>query len=308
MRIVFMGTAEFGIPSLKLLLEQQFQIVGVVTNVDKPSGRGQKVSVSPIKEFSLQHSLPVFQPVSLKDSSFIQQLQTLNADVFVVVAFRILPAEVFRLAKMGAFNLHTSLLPKYRGAAPIQWTIINGEKETGVTTFFLDDKVDTGNIILQARLPISEDETAGELHDRLAEVGAELVLHTVRLIEMGNPPRHPQNNSLASPAPKLFKEHCEIDWTKSAGEVHNRIRGLSPVPCSFTFHHGKVLKLYRSTLATDVQSTSPSEVLVADKRLVIATADGAVEILELQQEGKRKMSAEEFLRGYKISIGEKLGL
>ncbi len=306
MRIVFMGTAEFGIPSLRLLLEQQQQIVGVVTNVDKPSGRGQKVSVSPIKEFAHQQNLPLLQPTSLKDALFVQQLKELEADVFVVVAFRILPPEVFRLPKHGAFNLHTSLLPKYRGAAPIQWAIINGEKETGVTTFFLDDKVDTGNIILQARLPIRENETAGELHDRLAEIGAEIVLHTVRLIEKGNPHRHPQDSSLATPAPKLFKEHCMIDWTKPAQEVHNRIRGLSPIPCAFTFHNGKIIKLYRSRIVDDVPLTRASEIMMADKRLVVATGNGAVEILELQQEGKRKMSAEEFLRGYKISVGERL--
>ncbi|MBI5215800.1 MAG: methionyl-tRNA formyltransferase [Ignavibacteriae bacterium] len=306
MRIVFMGTAEFGIPSLKLLVEQSYPIVGVVTNVDKPAGRGQKVSISPVKEFALQHNLPLFQPASLKDSSFIEQLRALEADIFVVVAFRILPPEVFRLPKYGAFNLHTSLLPKYRGAAPIQWAIINGEKETGVTTFFLDDKVDTGNIILQARLPIRENETAGELHDRLSEIGAEIVLHTVRLIEKGNPPRHPQDNSHATPAPKLFKEHCIVDWTKPAQEVHNRIRGLSPIPCAFTLHHGKMLKLFRSRMVDDVRAGLPSEVLVADKRLVLSCGSGAVEILELQQEGKRKMSAEEFLRGYKISVGERL--
>jgi methionyl-tRNA formyltransferase len=301
-----MGTAEFGIPSLRLLLEQSCPVVGVVTNVDKPSGRGQKVTFSPIKEFALQHNIPILQPASLKDSSFIEQLKALEADVFVVVAFRILPSEVFQLPKLGAFNLHTSLLPKYRGAAPIQWAIINGEKETGVTTFFLDDKVDTGNIILQARFPIKENETAGELHDRLAEIGAEIVLHTVRLIEKENPPRHPQDNSIASPAPKLFKEHCMIDWRKPAQEVHNRIRGLSPIPCAFTHHRGKMLKLYRSKIADDAQTGFPSEVLGAEKRLIISCGNGAVEILELQQEGKRKMSAEEFLRGYKFSVGERL--
>ncbi|MBI3195689.1 MAG: methionyl-tRNA formyltransferase [Ignavibacteriae bacterium] len=305
MRIVFMGTAEFGIPSLKLLLEQSYSVVGVVTNTDKPSGRGQRVSVSPIKEFALEHNLPLLQPETLKDALFLQQLRALDADVSVVVAFKILPTEVFQLPKQGTFNLHTSLLPKYRGAAPIQWAIINGEKETGVTTFFLDEKVDTGNIILQARLPIRENETAGELHDRLAEIGAEIVLHTVRLIENGNPPRYAQDSSLASPAPKLFKEHCKINWSKSAQEVHNFIRGLSPIPCSFTFHKGKILKFYRSQILNDVRPGSSSEVLIADKRLVVSCGNGAVEILELQQEGKRKMSAEEFLRGHKISVGER---
>ncbi len=308
MRIVFMGTAEFGIPGLRLLLEHKYDIVGVVTNIDKPSGRGQKVNISPVKQFALERNLPLLQPSSLKDETFISEIKALDADLFIVVAFRILPAVVFKIPKLGTFNLHSSLLPKYRGAAPFQWAIINGERETGVTTFFLDENVDTGNVILQARLPIRENETAGELHDRLSEIGAEVILHTVKLIEMGNAPRHPQDNTLATPAPKIFKEHCVIDWSKSASDIHNFIRGLSPSPCAYTFHHGKMLKVYRAKKYSDEHNGVPGEVIQSDKQFVVATGAGAIEILELQQEGKKKLQVEEFLRGYKISPGEKLGL
>src|SRR5260221_598576 len=198
MRIVFMGTPDFALPSLRILLENRYPIVGVVTVPDKPAGRGQQVATSPVKEFARQSGLNLLQPDSLKEPDFVSALQLLEPDLFVVVAFRILPAQVFTIPKTGAFNLHASLLPKYRGAAPINWAIIKGERETGVTTFFLEAKVDTGKIILQARVPIGENETAGELHDKLSDVGAELVLHTVRLIELGKAARTPQENSIAS--------------------------------------------------------------------------------------------------------------
>lgn len=302
-----MGTAEFGLPGLRLLLENKYEIVGVVTNADKPSGRGQKVTCSPVKEFAIERNLPLLQPLSLKDESFINQLTTLKADVFVVVAFRILPAAVFQIPKHGTFNLHASLLPQYRGAAPIQWAIINGERETGVTTFFLDEKVDTGNIILQARLPIRENETAGELHDRLAEIGGEIILHTVRLIELGSAPRRQQDNSVATPAPKIFKESCEIDWKRKAGDIHNFVRGLSPVPCAFTYHRGTMLRIFRTQLADEHHKGNAGEVLKSDKRFLIATGTGVVELIEVQQQGKKKLRAEEFLRGYRITEGEILG-
>lgn len=303
-RIVFFGTAEFGIPSLRILLENQYSVVSVVTNTDMPAGRGKQLTLSPVKEFALQRQLPILQPESLKDSGFIQQLKSLEPDIFVVVAFRILPAEVFTLAKRGAFNLHSSLLPKYRGAAPIQRAIMNGEKETGVTTFLLQEKVDTGNILLQARVPIGENETGGELHDKLADVGAEIVLHTVRLIETDKASPKPQDNTLASLATKIFKEDCQIDWKKPAREVHNFIRGLSPKPTAFTFHQNNRLKIYRTKIA-NTSSASAGEILQADKQLIIGTNEGAVEILELQQEGKNKLSAENFLRGYKMKTGER---
>ncbi len=300
MKIVFMGTPEFAIPSLSLLLEHSYSVAAVVTTPDKPQGRGQTLAYSAVKQFALQKSIKVLQPELLKDGDFISQLKKMNPDLFVIVAFRILPPEVFTIPKLGSFNLHASLLPKYRGAAPINWAIINGEKETGVTTFFLQEKVDTGNVILQARLPIRDDETAGELHDRLAEIGAEIVLHTVRLIEVGKANPKPQDNSLATPAPKIFKEHCRIDWSKATSQIHNLVRGLSPVPCAYTFLNGKMIKIYKTTIE-NVQTDKPAGVVInTDKKLAVSAKDGIIQIIEMQLEGKRRLNVEEFLRGFKI--------
>jgi methionyl-tRNA formyltransferase len=305
MRIVFMGTPEFAIPSLKILINNNLSVIGVVTVPDKPAGRGQNVLSSPIKNTAIEYQLPLFQPVSLKEPEFIRQLKSLNPDIFVVVAFRILPSEVFRIPKLGSFNLHASLLPKYRGAAPINWSIMCGEKETGVTTFFLSDTVDTGKIILQARIPIHEDNTVGEIHDKLAEIGAEIVLHTVKLIEIGKATAKLQDDSQACFAPKIFKEHCRLDWTNDAGKLHNMVRGLSPKPTAFTFHQGTLIKIYRTRIVPSANRAVAGEIIRADKQLLVSTADGVIEILELQQEGKKKLTAEEFLRGYHISVGEK---
>lgn len=303
MRIVFMGTPQFAIPSLRILLDNKYVIVSVVTVHDKPQGRGQQLIPSPIKKFALQHKVHVLQPQSLRDPLFTDQLSNLEADLFVVVAFRILPKEVFSLPRLGAFNLHASLLPKYRGAAPINWALINGEKESGVTTFFLEERIDTGNMILQARVPIEPDETFGELHDKLAEVGAEIVLHTVRLIEMGKALPRPQNDGEATAAPKIFRDHCRIDWTKSARQVHNLVRGISPSPCAFTSHAEKTIRIYRTRVVEFESSQPPGVICETNKRLVVSTGVGSVEILELQQEGKRRMAADEFLRGYRLDNG-----
>ncbi len=305
MRIVFMGTPEFAIPSLKILIDNNYDISAVVTAPDKPQGRGQKLDLSPVKKFAIERGLPVLQPDKLKDFSFVSTLKNIAPDLIVVVAFRILPPEVFKLPPFGSLNLHASLLPKYRGAAPINWAIINGEKETGVTTFFLDESVDTGNIILQARVPIGEDETAGELHDKLAEIGAEIVLHTVRLIEMGKVQPRAQDNSLASAAPKIYKEDCRINWNKPALEVHNFIRGLSPVPGAFTFFEDKMLKIYRTRLITENTTAPHGTIIDVKEKFLVAANPGQIEILELQLEGKRKLSSEEFLRGFKIQPGDK---
>jgi methionyl-tRNA formyltransferase len=309
MKIVFMGTPDFAIPSLETLLKNHYDVAAVVTAPDKPRGRGQQVSFTPVKEFAVKHSLPVLQPVSLTEPSFISSLQELQPDLFVVVAFRILPKEIFLIPAKGAFNLHASLLPKYRGAAPINWAIINGEKESGVTTFFLQEAVDTGTIILQARVAIGETMTAGELHDVLADVGAEIVLQTVRLIELGKANPRSQDDTLASPAPKIFKDDCRIQWKKSSREIHNFIRGLSPYPTAWTMsqgnlrYDGKLLKIYRSQIAAQQHSMNAGEVLIDGSALYVGTGDGAVEILELQQEGKKRMSAAEFLRGYRFPDG-----
>jgi methionyl-tRNA formyltransferase len=309
MRIVFMGTPAFALPSLTILLDNSYSIPYVVTAPDKPRGRGQRVSVTPVKQFALERGLPVLQPDNLKDPTFLSALQAAHPDLMVVVAFRILPQEVFSLPKHGAFNLHASLLPKYRGAAPINWAIINGETETGVTTFLLQERVDTGSILLQARVRIGPDETAGELHDRLAEVGAEVLLQTVRLIERGKAQPRPQDESQASLAPKLFRETCRIPWSKSAKAIHDFVRGLSPSPCAWTMHGDHVLKIYRTALVADGYNASsqPGEVVhVSPDALHVATGNGIVALREVQLEGRKRLPIAEFLRGYSLSIGEVL--
>jgi methionyl-tRNA formyltransferase len=304
MRILFMGTPEFAVPSLRILLDHGYEVAGAVTAPDKPRGRGQHVSCTPVKSFALSHHLPIYQPETLRDSSFISEVRQLAPDLIVVVAFRILPREIYTIPKFGSFNLHASLLPKYRGAAPITWAIMNGEQESGVTTFFLQEKVDTGSILLQARVKIGEDETAGELHDTLSEVGAEMVFQTVRLIELGRAQPRLQNDALACPAPKIFKNDCRIDWNKSARQVHDFIRGLSPHPASWTTHNGKNIKIYRSIIVEAHAQGSGIILERTEDTLRIGTGSGGISVLEIQQEGKRRLSIAEFLRGYSIEAGE----
>jgi methionyl-tRNA formyltransferase len=307
MNIVFMGTPDFAVPSLEILLKNNYHIAAVVTAPDKPRGRGQQVSFTPVKEFALKNSLSLLQPESLNSADFISSLAPFSPDLFVVVAFRILPPQVFSIPTKGAFNLHASLLPKYRGAAPINWAIINGEKESGVTTFFLREKVDTGNIILQARVAIPESMAAGELHDTLSDVGAEIVLQTVRLIELGKTQPRQQDDSLSSPAPKIFKDDCRIDWNTPAAAVHNFIRGLSPHPAAWTTHDGTMLKIYRSEKSEfRIQNPEAGRINISEGKLYVATGSDSISVLEIQQEGKKRMSAEEFLRGYKIKDSEVL--
>jgi len=302
-----MGTPDFAVPSLEILLKNNYPIPAVVTAPDKPRGRGLEVSPTPVKRVALHHGLTVLQPVSLKDPAFVQQIAALHPDLIVVVAFRILPREVFTLPRLGSINLHASLLPKYRGAAPINWAIINGESETGVTTIFLKEQVDTGNMLLQARTPILPEDDAGTLHERLAAIGAEVLLHTVRLIEQGKAVPREQDESLASSAPKILKEHCRIAWNSPAVSIHNRVRGLSPHPTAFTMHNGKVLKLFRTKVLEERSDQEPGTVHVTGKQLLVCTADRMIAIEDLQLEGRKRMGVEEFLRGYRIASGEKFG-
>lgn len=298
MNIIFMGTPEFAVPSLSILIDNGYSVQAVVTAPDKPRGRGLEVSLTPVKKFAAAHSLRVLQPDSLKDTTFVNILHSLAPDCIVVVAFRILPPEIFTLPKLGAFNLHASLLPKYRGAAPIQWALMNGEQETGVTTFFLQEKIDTGNIIIQKKVAVEENETAGELHDRLMNLGADAVLTTVRLIETGETHPLPQSDRDATPAPKIFREQCAINWTQPVRSVHNFIRGLSPVPGAYTHHSGKLLKLYRTRISSEEEEGIPGRVTAGNNEIKIQTARGVLEVLELQQEGKKRLSAREFLKGF----------
>ncbi len=299
MNIVFMGTPDFSIPSLKILLESKHKLAGIVTQPDKERGRGQKVSYPAVKQFALENNLPVLQPEKLKDQNFIQELKKINADLYVVVAFRILPKEVFEIPKYSSFNLHGSYLPKYRGAAPIQWALINGDTKTGLTTFKLTDKVDTGNIYLQQKLTILQEDNFETLHDRMSELGAKLVLDTVNLIESGNYELKQQDDSLASPAPKITKEICLIDWNKSASEIHNLVRGLSPYPAAFFIYNEKVIKIYKTEIVSGIK-LKPFEFYQTKNELIIGCGKDAVRILEIQQEGKKRMSIEEFLRGFRV--------
>ena len=297
MNIIFMGSAGFSIPSLEILYKSKHKVSVLVTVQDKEKGRGQKLSATPVKEFGIKNNIPVLQPEKLRDENFIQQLKDLNADLFVVVAFRILPKEVFAIPPKGSFNLHASLLPKYRGAAPIQWTLIKGDKKTGVTTFALEEKVDTGNIYLQKEVEIDDNDNFETLHDKLSKAGAEAVLKTVNMIEAGNYQLKGQDNSQATPAPKINPETGKIDWTKPAEEIHNLVRGLSPVPCAYFFHNNKKIKIYK-TEVIEKKNTFPGNISQTKKNLFIECGENEIEILQLQLEGRKRMNTEEFLRGY----------
>ncbi|MFC2093044.1 methionyl-tRNA formyltransferase [Bacteroidota bacterium] len=297
MKIVFMGTPEFAVPSLDILLKNNYDIVGVVTVPDKRKGRGRTMQYSDVKKYALEKNLSLLQPEKMKDLTFIKEIENLQPDLIVIVAFRILPREIFSIPKYGSFNLHGSLLPKYRGAAPINWALINGEKETGVTTFFLKETVDTGNIILQTKIPINDDDDAGIIHDKLSYIGAETVLETVKLIEKGNVNVTYQDDSLASPAQKIFKEDCKIDWKQDSIKIYNFIRGLSPYPASYTYLDNKIIKIYKSRLTNRQVTSSPATIHIEDKKLFVNTNDSMIEILELQPEGKKRMSANDFING-----------
>lgn len=302
-----MGTPEFSVPSLKALHQSHHDIVGVVTSPDKPTGRGQKVRFTAVKAVATEFDLPVFQPPDLRSPEFIGAMERLASDLFIVVAFRILPPDVFTLPPKGTVNLHASLLPRYRGAAPINWAIINGERETGVTTIFIQEKIDAGHIILQRKVEIGEDETAGELHDRLAATGAELLRETVDAIARGEAQQKSQVGE-ASQAPKITKDLGAIDWQKSNEEIRNLIRGLAPKPGAYSFMKGKLLKIYRARCVhTRTSRAEPGEVVQAEARnntLIVATGKGHLQILEVQPEGKRKLCAGEYLNGYKIRVGD----
>lgn len=298
MNLVFMGTPEFALPALDAIQASSHQLLACVTVPDKPRGRGLHLIPSPVKRWALDHSLPVLQPASLKDPDFVSTLDAFKADCFVIVAFRILPREVFTLPTRGSFNLHASLLPKYRGAAPINWALMNGETETGVTTFFLQEKVDTGSILLQRSLPIREDMTAGELHDTLALLGADTILATLEGISSGSLVPMAQNDALATPAPKIFRDQCRIDWSRSATDLHNFVRGLSPTPSAWTTLQGEILRIQR-VRKTDRASRTAGYLEADGECLFVHTGAGVLEILDLQREGRRAMDAASFLRGFR---------
>jgi methionyl-tRNA formyltransferase len=305
-----MGTPEFSLPSLKAILQSKHQLLAVITQPDKPRGRGRKLAPSPVKEFCLENHLRVLTPENLKSDDFVSELKNLNSDLMVVVAFRILPEKVFAIPSLGTINLHASLLPRYRGAAPINWAIINDERKTGVSTFFIRKKVDTGDIILQKEVEIHPEETYGELSQRLSLIGSKLLLETLDLIEKGGVKPLTQNDTEATSAPKITPELCQIDWSRPAIEIKNLIRGLSPTPGAYTTQKGKVLKLFKAQVVDETPySEGFGEVMSADrnKGIEIKTSKGSLRILELQPQSKKRMTGEEFLRGYRVKAGDKLG-
>jgi methionyl-tRNA formyltransferase len=310
LRIIFMGTPEFAVPSLEILVANKLNVVAVITAPDKPQGRGQKLIPSPVKDCALKHGIPVLQPTNLKSPEFLEDLKSYNANLQIVVAFRMLPEVVWAMPSLGTFNLHASLLPQYRGAAPINWAIINGEKETGVTTFFLKHEIDTGSIIYQEKEPIHDSDDVGLLYERLMIRGAQLVLKTVKAIEAGDYPSIPQSEQAQiKHAPKIFKETCEINWSQPSNQIINFVRGLSPYPTAWAVLNGKTYKIFKSGLSTvhSPQSTvdrGPLTVgqLETDNKtyLYVRSLDGWVSILEFQPEGKKRMTVEEYFRGNKL--------
>jgi methionyl-tRNA formyltransferase len=308
-KIVFMGTPEFAVPSLEALVDAGHEVVGVVTATDKYGGRGGKQLLqSPVKRAAQHRCIPVLQPKNLKAPEFVDELRSLGADLQIVVAFRMLPEVVWNMPRLGTFNLHGSLLPKYRGAAPINWAVIRGEKETGATTFFIRHAIDTGDILLQRPMPIGPDDTAGDVHDRMMVAGADLVVRTVELIETGDYELQRQDDSTATPAPKLSRETARIDFDRPAARVHDFVRGLSPWPAAWTTLEGKQVKLIRSRMAEEGAPDAPGTIRSDGKTyLRVACRDGWLAVDELQLAGRRRMTTEEFLRGSEEVNGRRLG-
>lgn len=302
-----MGTPDFAAKSLKSLIDSKYNVCAVFTQPDKPKGRGYKLTPSEVKKLALENKIEVFQPAKLKTGEAFDIIKELNPDIIVVVAYgKILPKEIIEFPKYGCINVHGSLLPKYRGAAPIQWSVINGERKTGVTTMYMDEGLDTGDMILKEETDILENETSGELYERLSVLGAKLLIKTIEEIESGSTKREKQDNNNFSYAPMLNKDMALIDWNKSADEIHNLIRGLNPWPIAFSYIKGKRVKIYKSCISNLVGKI-PGEV-ISEKPFVIACGENtAIELLEVQYEGKKRMSSEDFLRGYKIEKNMKLG-
>lgn len=302
LRIIFMGTPEFAVGILDTIIKNNYDVVGVITAADKPAGRGQKIKYSAVKEYALANNLTLLQPTNLKDETFLAELKALNANLQIVVAFRMLPKVVWEMPSLGTFNLHASLLPNYRGAAPINWAIINGETKTGVTTFFIDDKIDTGAMILNSEIAIEPTESAGELHDRLMNLGSTTVIDTLKIIENGNVTTTIQeDNEEIKTAYKLNKENCKIDWTKSGDEINNLIRGLSPYPAAWCFLKDKneelSIKIYEAKLVLESHSFEIGSLISSKKEIKIAIKNGYILLLSLQLPGKKRMQVAELLNG-----------
>ena len=303
LRIIYMGTPDFAVEPLKTLVEAGKNVVAVVTMPDKPAGRGHKLQFSPVKEYALKAGIPVLQPENLKSPDFLQELASYNADLQIVVAFRMLPEAVWSMPKYGTFNLHASLLPRYRGAAPINWAVINGDKETGITTFFFKHEIDTGNIILQEKVAIDEEDNAGDVHDKLMYLGADLVLKTLKMIEEDNVITRPQDDAQASPAPKIFKDTAKLDFDKCAADIRNLVRGMAPYPAAWfniKLQDGNesMMKIFKVSTEEKNHNYSVGTILTDGKKMLkIACKDGFINLLEVQMAGKKRMAAEDLMRG-----------
>lgn len=311
LRIVYMGTPDFAVESLRCLVEGGYNVVGVITMPDKPAGRGHKLQYSPVKQYALEHDLPLLQPEKLKDESFLDALRAWKADIQIVVAFRMLPEVVWNMPRLGTFNLHASLLPQYRGAAPINWAVINGDTETGITTFFLKHEIDTGEIIQQVKVPIAETDDVGVVHDKLMMLGGQLVLETVDAILANRVTAIPQEEMTVvgelRPAPKIFKETCRIDWNQSEKRIYDFVRGLSPYPAAWTellLPDGQilVLKIFETKRISEMHSLTPGTIQTDGKKYIrVAASDGFVEICSLQLPGKKRLKTDELLRGFRLT-------
>ena len=311
LKIVFLGTPEFAVESLDRLVKGGYNIVGVITMPDKPAGRGHKMLHSPVKEYALAHNLHLMQPTNLKDETFLSELRSLEADLFIVIAFRMLPKAVWQMPKLGTFNLHASLLPLYRGAAPINWAVINGDTRTGVTTFFLKHEIDTGDILRQESIDILESDDCGTVHDKLMMLGADLTIDTVEHIIAGDLEPIPQDKMLKgvepTPAPKIFKDTCRINWNDNATNIHNLVRGLSPYPAAWTelCDNGEVvttLKIFKTKVVSDsCKAVTPGKIIIDNEKMFVDAADGRIRILSLQPQGKKRMDTSDYLRGARLS-------
>jgi methionyl-tRNA formyltransferase len=301
MKVVFLGTPDFAVASLKAILESGYDVVGVITAPDKPAGRGMQMQFSPVKKFALEQGLKVLQPEKLRDPLFLQELRNLQADLQVVIAFRMLPEVVWNMPPLGTINLHASLLPDYRGAAPINWAIIQGETESGVSTFFLKHEIDSGDLLLKESCDIGEETTAGELHDTLMHLGAQVIVKSLKLIESGQTKGTPQQEGSGKIAPKIFKEHCLIHWEQEGKKIINLIRGMNPYPAAWFMLDGKMVKVFVAVFELEKHSISPGQLLSDGKSyLKVACEDGFIYLNQLQMESKKRMEVQEFLRGYKL--------
>ena len=309
MRIIFMGTPDFSVPTLEALVASEHEVAAVVTQPDKPKGRGKEIHMSPVKECALQHNIPVYQPVRARDEAFVEEMRALNPDAMVVIAFgQILPKSLLDLPKYGCVNIHASLLPKYRGAAPIQWAVINGDKETGITTMMMDVGLDTGDMLEKTMIPLDPKETGGSLFEKLSQAGGKLILSTLDKLENGTAVRTPQKDEDSTYAKMLTKSLGRIDWSMEAEAIERLIRGLNPWPSAYTSLHGKTLKLWDGDVLKETTDARPGEVVLCDpRRLVVAAGEGLLSIRQLQLEGKKRMDVETFLRGYSVKEGEILG-